>query len=277
MNQKKLSCIFVSLLALSMVGCSSGGNQGSSNEGITAYAMEKKEYFEDEKPTQTYEITINEQGLPTSGAVKDGEGNEIRTMECTLENDKLKTLSYTDVESKDVITYTYDDRGNTLTHEYGDSVTKYTYDDNSQPTVIENYSDDKLVSKTVYTYESDGKISSKVFYLSSQVSSEYNNYCYDEKGNVTSYDCIDNGETKKVTVENTYNGDQLIKVVTHEEYFTLTEEFQYDNHGNLIDYKYDNESVNGVGSYAYHAKYTYKAISVKTAEEKAYIEKLNSK
>lgn len=251
MKKAFLTMMMASLL---LVGCSGQSSSG----GETAYVVEKKEYYTNGELTQVNEFVIGENGLPTQGVNKDSDGNQVSQIEYEL-NDKgrISKATYTSVYG-DVSYTTYDDNGNYLTYKRTDSEMKNTFNEDNQIVKSQLYNEDnELISETVYTYDDNGKKASEEMNLLSSPQYKCENYTYDEHGNVTGYHYTDylNGKEGDYQYENIY-----------------------DDNGNLVEYSYNSEQLDENMQYVnvkYTVKCTYKAVTVKDANEKTYVEKFN--
>lgn len=270
--KKRAMCVLIIVLLLTVCGCS------PKEEAVPTFVKieNNQEFLEDGVITATdnYTYTYNEDGLPiyseryqngslfsTTYWEYDEFGNPIKIT--TDGNDMVEVSEYKNTLDKDgrilrqemyqsgklisVDTFTYDTKGNELTHEYnwfsenGEMLEwrKYTKTYNSKGAltsetlhwnfndeyIIWEYDDELCVRQTSYESETDKIV-------------EYWAYTYDEKGNQTRkshYDGADNlsyyteytwDDTGRVQTEMSYNADG-----TARNHFNV---FTYDEYGNQI-------------------------------------------
>lgn len=185
------------------------------------------------------------------------------------------------------ITRTYDDRGNLLVEENGDTKTTYTYDEKGNVLSKQTESGETVFTSS-FTYDSEGR---KTSHTEEQkrdgriISKTTQTMEYDKYGNITKRVTEDSfGFSNTYLVEYTYDSEGRILTSKNNTGFDEEKTYTYDDRGNLIEicvdgedkfiYTYDennnllSEEYKGAyrDAWDYIYKYTYDSMGNKTSE-----------
>ncbi len=253
--KRMLSALLILAMMLSFAACNSDSKKNDDDEEET----HSKEYTE---AVELIEKGSYEEACKLLYSAKDNKDCEklLKDFKVVYTTGKRTSLSNPD-KAVEVITYTYDSKGNLLKEIDGEYTMEYTYDSDGNclgEKYIHDYDGDHFISySNEWTYDSKGNCIKRVHY--GQDDTSVTEYTYNSKGDCIKEEC----EGSATTFEYVYDSKGKCLIVTaisvneksgHSN--KIITEHTYDKKGNCIETKWFNE-VNDESNILELIKYTY--------------------